>query len=744
MNKRLRIILLVLIVALPRPLFAETDLSEREAAQWGLAQTLNNKGDFAQAVELLAKLHAAYPHDEKIAFEYIKALGYSRDPSAAVRMLDERRFLHYDQDRLFALKASIFESHEMFEEASGAYAAEYERTQDPASAHKAAQCYAWAGDLNAARAYYGRLSGSPYYTEEIRREHVQVLLAAGDYRGALALADACDFRVGEDKKILLALAQAHIATKDHASARALFDELVSEYPADSSVLSEYGSYLYARGQTSDAQHVFERILETAPDDQDSKRQLAEIFASMQRFEAAHALIDELIADGAGSKELQLLQARMFSWQGNYADSLRAYDSLLADHPGWEDARREKARVLGWKRDFQGSQDMYATIAGAARPGTPAFYERQQKRALYAEHFRSARRSGKKLLSLEPNNAEALFDLAYSSIRLKDWNAARAYYARLLALYPNNKKARDELARVDFYAAMKTVSADLEWNEKDSASRDADMRSYAIGVTGHMPLGVNSTLTAYEKTAVLETSRLSVNTQTLGLGLSYRLPPWFELDLGYGYRLYSDTVDDTHLFHERVHITPHDMISFAFSHERSDVLENSATLSRSLQKDAYRLRLELVPYRRIIAGADYQHARYSDPVHENRYGFDLRYVLFFEPSYVSVLYRFEEYGFNTERDYFFTPSSFHTNALALDWRQHMPGRELVWGMDNTYMHARYTVRWDVHSQRGHSIYGGLYHEWNRSVVTEVKWEKTMYEHDGIYSEESLQAVLAVRF
>ena len=87
-----------------------------------------------------------------------------------------------------------------------------------------------------------------------------------------------------------------------------------------------------------------------------------------------------------------------------------------------------------------------------------------------------------------------------------------------------------------------------------------------------------------------------------------------------------------------------------------------------------------------------------------------------------------------KNYYFTPGSFHTNFINLEWRHFLNNKGLFWGSNDTYYTVRYVVNFDVHDQIGHRLYTGFHHDWNNRLSTDMEWQKIIYEHPKTYGEE----------
>jgi hypothetical protein len=154
------------------------------------------------------------------------------------------------------------------------------------------------------------------------------------------------------------------------------------------------------------------------------------------------------------------------------------------------------------------------------------------------------------------------------------------------------------------------------------------------------------------------------------------------------------------------------------------------------RDDFKTRAEFIPNRRITLGGDYKYSRFNDSNNRNAYGLDAKATVLYEPTSLRVMYRYEAYGFEEARGYYFSPDSFHTNMLDVEFRHFLNKEEMFWGANDTYYTLKYSLNVDVHSQIGHKIYVDFHREWTKCLSTHVEWSKMLYDHLETYAEENL--------
>jgi hypothetical protein len=140
------------------------------------------------------------------------------------------------------------------------------------------------------------------------------------------------------------------------------------------------------------------------------------------------------------------------------------------------------------------------------------------------------------------------------------------------------------------------------------------------------------------------------------------------------------------------------------------------------------------------------SNYSDGNIRDEYGFDVAYFLFYEPRSLKAIYRYEHYGFDRQDTTYFTPGSFHTHILGLQWKHFLNKEELFWGANDTFYTLGYETRFDYDFEHevGHKIKFGFGHDWNNRCTSRIEWSKTIYETSSIYAENSLMFYTAFYF
>lgn len=531
-------------------------------------------------------------------------------------------------------------------------------------------------------------------------------------------------------------------------AKKILSHLYSKFPEDKAVAFEYAKSLGYSGDLRDAESIFERLIVKYPQDKASKLAFASMLEANQRFPEALVFYEQALGIDPEDAQIRLKLARVLSANRKYSESAHEYDILIKKDPGWELPRREKSRVLGWQRKYEKSIDEYKKIQVEIKsPSKASKLEMAAKNDYYRRFESSGIRAYKAWLENEPDNPEALFDLGQIYSRQMQWDNAKKAYNRIIDIFPSHFMAKKALGKVKLYSSSAKADIGFDHFEASSTSRDMDEAYWDVYSSFAAPLNNEFSLNLREDTYLhsFSTSDFKQATrQRMGAGIEFNKRPYFWGNAFYYYSMYSGNFKDTVNFTEEINLKPADAILFSFLHKKEDVLDNPETLLRNIKKDDYKLRLSVEPVRRFSFGGDYTYSDYSDKNDKFDFGFDAKAQLIYEPKSLILSYRYEEYGFNEPRSYYFSPGNFHFNTVTLEFRHFLNKEELFWGADDIYYTLKYSVNFDVHDQTGHLLYVDLHRDWTDCFSTHLEWSKKIYEHRDVYGEERLMGYVRLYF
>ncbi|MBN2106191.1 MAG: tetratricopeptide repeat protein, partial [Deltaproteobacteria bacterium] len=232
---------------------AMAELSPQDAGAFGMAQSLNNAGRYAEAVPVLEKLYEQNPGRTDIALEYARALGFGKYPDRALQVLSGLDAHTPDDGTLVQLRASILEANSRFAEARDSYAKLLaQRPGDAALMSKLADLSFWLKDYPAAISWYEKAGLDP----------------AGDPARAMNCADSL------------------LAVQRSADAAALYRRISAAHPDDRRALPGFARSLQAAGNLTEARSLYLQLAQQSPDDPEPAVALADISYGLKDYPQA--------------------------------------------------------------------------------------------------------------------------------------------------------------------------------------------------------------------------------------------------------------------------------------------------------------------------------------------------------------------------------------------------------------------------------------------------------------------------
>lgn len=583
---------------------------------------------------------------------------------------------------------------------------------------------------------------------------------------------AADFPTAEDRA-QWGLAQTLIAQKNHAAAEELLDELAADFANNTDLLRRIAYSYKEINAREKALNTFNGLTEPDPEDRlqvlylqlelnqpeaahqtlaqienlpgygiDHQMDIIAVAARLEDYDLAIRLCRQVLEKDPEQTEARLWLARALSWQQNYEASLQQYEKLIASAEQKDEFLREKARVLGWMNAHAESLKTYAAIDKNQSPAAAA--ERQAKKAYYKQHYLAARPHYRHWLELEPDNLEALFELAQIESRLGAWKQASELYRRVLRLEPHHRQALKARAKINSVSGKIRWRSEFGFLEADSAQRLSDIRAFYLSNQIHFPI---------EERLQIELSQHLFHYSFSGLQSVVRqqwefaavLRPVNQIKTVFAYRLnaYSDDIETSHKGFASIDYQLSDWAGIYAQFDQRPFIANHRTLQRHITRSASQIGLRLKPHRYFQTEAAYQFGDYSDG--NNRRGVltDTRLDLFLTPKRLSLGHVYQNYGFDRADVDYFSPSSFHFHKVYAEWQHDLGDDAPFWGRTRTYYLLRYGVHLEANDQRGHELAVQWHYDLNTDTSFGMNWRKLIYEDRDIYDEDRwlLQAEIA---
>lgn len=737
--------LLIMAVSFLPDSYADDVISQDDRARLGMAESLNNLGRYGEASSILKGLYQRYPYHRETAVELARAVAQGDNAADTVVWFENLKRDFPDNKNIAYLYAYALERNHRLLQARREY---LQLLHDNPGSRvlrlKIADISAVAGDYKEARRYYGELLKFSPQDRFLKLKIADTFFWEGEYGRALEIYSSSGVDPRSDKARALNMAAAFMAGREFAQAIELYTVIASEYPRDSDAKVSLVSAFYAAGRRADAGKVLEELVLAEKDNPKQAPKLIEAMAGGQDYDKAIVVCRSIIAGNPGDRNARLWLARVYSWSKRYAESIQLYDSLIKEYPDWITPGREKARVLGWMRRYKDSIEEYRRIP-IGNDDEVVSYEMEAKGYFYKRFDPSATRFYLLWLEEEPDNLEALFDLAQLYSRNNQWNDAERTYNRVLRLSAWHFRARKAAEKVKLLSTAPLFKSGIEFYEADSSPRDVDKKYFNVNSSLRLPLNKELYLWLRQDGFFYSfAERSSVKRETTLASLEYYFSPDVTMQFGYAYNNYSANIKDSHNFGSQLKARLLDPLQITISQARDDVIENYSTLVNRLYKDDYKARMELDLNRRIATGADYTFSHYNDGNDKYIYGFDVLTRLLYEPRSLIFNYRYEAYGYRQPKDYYFTPHSFHFNKMGLQWRHYLNKEELFWGANDIYYSLSYHINFDVHNQTGHTLSADFHRDWNDRLATHLEWSKVIYNHRQTYKRDTVSIYLKYYF
>jgi tetratricopeptide (TPR) repeat protein len=449
------------------------------------ARALESADRYAEA---LAQLDAAGPRRDlpvegkMIAARSLRALGYLPEALAA---LDEQVGASGPAG---ILRAEIVAAVKGWLEAAKAFQAIALRPVSTPSLY-----LAWAAAAPVAaervpvlREANTRFSGNPEILARLAAAEWQV----GEREAALRNADqSLVIRPGGTDAWVVYI-DATAATRSRAELDAALSRFAKETRGDAALAAGMAEHLagLARGPEDPLLEVSLKWLNNAPAipelafSQTLAR--ARVLAVAENYTAALSAIDDVLAQDGTHRQALRLRADVLSYAGQHAEALAAYDTYVAIAPEDIDARRQQARVAGWAGRSGEARTRYRALIEAFPANAVVAAEAGAKDAFFSGRWHDAVGAYERWLALEPDNAEAQFELAEAHRALGNVSRANSGLAVLESRAAGHRlaTAAHQRARVN---ARPSVTAVFDSRSADGyeGQRLLDLREQGAIVTG---------------------------------------------------------------------------------------------------------------------------------------------------------------------------------------------------------------------------------------------------------------------
>jgi putative PEP-CTERM system TPR-repeat lipoprotein len=294
------------------------------------------------------------------------------------------------------------------------------------------------------------------------------LLARKDARNALLAAQEATALLPNDPDVLDATGRAQVAAGDINQAVATFGKLTALEPnSPFSHMRLAGAYLAANNKSA-AELSLKRALTAQPDFLPAQEALVELARSSNRYDDAMRLAKNIQRQHPNSLSGFLIEGVIESSRNNHAAAIGIYRSTLKRFPLVEVAMKLHHEILK-SGDVAGANKMAADWLAGHSKGT-VFYSYLGDLALAKEDYATAEKRFREVVILQPKNAPALNNIAWSMMK-QGKPGAVAMAEQAVAISPDIAGLLDTLAAI--YAVDGKLEKAIQTEKKASILAPAD-------------------------------------------------------------------------------------------------------------------------------------------------------------------------------------------------------------------------------------------------------------------------------
>jgi predicted Zn-dependent protease len=463
-------------------------------------------------------------------------------------------------------------------------------------------------------------------------------------------------------------ADLHFEKKEYGAAEALLAKQLAADPENAELERRWIEALSLSGQDERAQARFHRLRSRRPRDATLLELGGDLAMGRRRPADAVAYYRAAIEAGAAGWELRRRLARAYRDDGRVEEAVQAYDELLLERPDDWELWREKARFWGWKGSPDASLAEYDAILERFPELFELRLERNAKEALYLRAYDRALIEYEELLRADPENDQALYDVAEISRQETLWEEARRAYRAIQEADPANEEVRKDLALLERHRSAIGIRSLASITSQKSEERLTDLRRVSVGLEAEKWLEDRIQLRGAVHRDEYGFDRGPDNTAHRFVGgVEYRRNPVWWAAVGAGYRQYEDELKGQVLLDARVTFRAAEALEVAVFLQRDEYTQNHDTLEEELYLRREGLWLSYRPAPLLSFEAEGWLGSLTDG--NSAWSFDLRgrYVFLEGTGRLEAVARVHRDGFRETSTLYFTPGSFGQEAVGIVWR-----------------------------------------------------------------------------
>ncbi|MBV8034012.1 XrtA/PEP-CTERM system TPR-repeat protein PrsT [Roseateles sp.] len=275
-----------------------------------------------------------------------------------------------------------------------------------------------------------------------RLQLIDLQLAEGNYRAAQAAARDANSALPDQADLIDALGRAEMASGETELAIAAFNKLATLESKSTRPFIRLAAVQLRAGKSVAAEQSLHRALALVPNYLPAQQALVKIALAGKRPDAAIAIARTVQAQRPNETTGQDMEAEIQLSRGNAEAAVEVYRRALKNYPVTIMAVKLHTALRGARKTADAE-----SMAGewmAAHPKDAGFPAYLGDLALVQGQFDMAEKQFRRVVALQPNNAGALNNIAFSMLKQNKPGAA-AYAEQALKLSPDSPGVLDTLA-----------------------------------------------------------------------------------------------------------------------------------------------------------------------------------------------------------------------------------------------------------------------------------------------------------
>lgn len=510
----------------------------------------------------------------------------------------------------------------------------------------------------------------------------------------------------DEEEIRKLLGEAYIMTEDYESAEAEYRRAIEDDPRNIAARIGLADILSWQRKYDESTAEYKKVLEIEPDNLEAKKKLADVM----------------------------------SWDKRYIEAVELYDEVLSEKEDVE-VRLQKAHILGWTRKYSESLEEYKKILDI-KHDEPIELEMNAKKAYWNNRVKHAILCYKQLIEKDGQNVEAMFDLSQIYCYQSMWKDAIREFERILETTPLHFRANDGLKKADLMSKHISLESGYEFFEADSQDRINDIKRHTFFNRLLFPINYNIQIkTGYNLTNRSFSDFGDVLENEGRVGFTYLERPDWWINGFYNFIEYNKGIDTMHTFGADLNLRIFDIGVSSFSFERERLENSSKVIREGFYRDTYKGRLDFDVNRRLKLGTDYLYSNYSNDNYKNELGTDMLFYLSFDPTRLTINYRYFFRDFDRTADEYFSPRDFSTHKITINWRHFLNKEEIYFGADDLYYDLKYDISVDSGDIVSHKFSAEFNWDITKKLQFNIKGSITNSSAD-VYEDKS--AVAAIKY